>query len=335
MRRLGNVLLTSALTVFLLSACETYQILTFEAHPNSFAKPGKLRLDLLGEQLRQGAAEQDRTTMDEYSRCVPPERLTPEVLPFLAPLAVGAASLAIESTSKAIQTWADARKKEFQTTSSAQANSNELLEKRSDGFYLSFSCIFLNQAVKSAKAGEPESGGFEFAAKVVTTDDRRAFKLIPTYYKLATSTAKTDAQSGKVQIAIKFSFDTVTINHNRELTKVSLGDVTVNIPGAELPKDTSEAKDHSAFSNPPDDAVGERHESAWILAYLSDEELSRCAKDASCKGLGPVTVGVTVTQTGTGSEAFGQLSTDLSSNTKTVDDAIKQVVQSALGGKAK
>ena len=78
-----------------------------------------------------------------------------------------------------------------------------------------------------------------------------------------------------------------------------------------------------------------KHESGLILSHLSEEDLSRCAKNASCKGLGPVTVGVTVTQTGTDSDAFGQLSTDLSSNTKSIDDAIKQTIQNALGGKAK
>jgi hypothetical protein len=143
--------------------------------------------------------------------------------------------------------------------------------------------------------------------------------------KLGKATAKTDSKTGKVDLEVKVQFNVIASGKLSEL-----GTADIRLPSLVLPA-ASEAPKQHALVETPSDPVLVHADSSWIPLVNADTLLKQCTTDSHCSSIEPTTVVATVLETGTGSEAFGQLSADATNSTKTLEGIISQALQGKSG----
>src|SRR5258708_1165143 len=174
-----------------LSACEVVDILTFKAHPNSGVSTSTTTVELLSKQPLPKGQTRDQTADDDYGLCQ--SQSGPNIAPLLLPVISRIPTLFADSGTQAISAWADKKKKEFTTTLSVNANQEALLLKHPDGLHLAFDCVVVRQSSdkhvsRSATVQQPY---LVFAGRLIVSNDKTAFRIVPTYLEFAKATAKT------------------------------------------------------------------------------------------------------------------------------------------------
>ena len=335
MRHRRSLVFVAGLTCLGLGSCELWQVLTFSSHPDSGFKNSVTTVELISLESPGGNPQRAKIQQEFDKYCK--RGVTPEFAPFLVPIATAVATFLIDKGSQAIQDWTQKKKDQFTTTAGVQVTPDAFLVKSGKVLKPAINCFVVKQSVRTDPSNDQSSldEAFVFGALVVLDKKPSAFKLVPTFYQLSKATALTDGDSGKVDVDLKFVFNIVGTGDSAAQKVTGLGTAELTLKGLMLPKAGAKSEPQSAADlgqdgKPVDKRLGDAAASGWLPIAANDTAASKCLSDNSCTEFEPVTINVTMTETGTGSDAFGKLNKDVSDNTKTFETGITSALQNYL-----
>jgi hypothetical protein len=318
----------AAAAVVLLSSvalvgCELYRALSFEG-------------DEVTSYKKADAAATINVSNDAY--CGAEEQKV--IAPALAAAAVG---IALNLAESEIQGYLDRKKQQFTATDNASASGPAEYARTAlggRGLSASFDCVHLIRSItEKGERGDEPVLAFETYVRIETAPGGQAQRLVPRSLTLARAAALTDRQSRKVDTSVEIKIDAIA-GGEKIIEKVAVADQTLKFAGLQTPGGENGKPNPSKTIYDCDAAIQATKDakrcrnlprSSWFPAIpKTAQDMSRCTKDPTCKGITPFTVSALVTETGSGGDDFGTLSKDIDDNKKTLNDAITSTIKDAL-----
>jgi hypothetical protein len=280
----------------LCASCTLYRAATFKSDPRSF-KQDSVETQLI-------------VTTDDNGVCRPDKEAVAAI--------AAAVGVFLNIAESEIQSYLDAKKKEFTATYTAQNNLDPYYSGKPDYNTLGFDCMSL---VRTIKNGDSTTPAFAWLGSLKPNSSGTAWKIHTENVNLYWAAARTSKDSQKVDVSLEIKIKATTLDDKGSTSTTTVADETLKFPGLKI----------SAQGTSPTDVKTMNVESAWFPAIpRSQKEIDRCKVIEKCDGVSSVTVTVQVTETGSGGDSFGNLSKEVSDNAKSFNDAVNQ----ALGGKA-
>jgi len=312
------------LSAQLLTGCALWQTLTFQKHTYSRIAPTDITLSLYNPR-ELTKAEQDYLSPKEvqdtkaiadmcgYSK----DRLHTLAIGAVAGAAIVAGTtLALNIIGDEIGGYIEKQKGEFIKSFYAKTTHESFLKRVGSNYELAFDCLVVKQLTQGKKPG------LDLAVRLYLAKDETSIIFVPTYYAFSRSVAKTDA-TGAVDIDVKVTMTTVSIGEKNERSIQALSDQTISFLGVKLP---SSADDHSEPRPTTDRNLDKKVTGSWFPFPIADPDRKRCSVDAKCDGILPVTVAVTISETGTGAPDFGTANKEIGDSTKILSDGISKII---------
>jgi hypothetical protein len=300
MRGIGDRIIAGVIAASL-SGCAFMRAATFTGDANSY-KNDKAKVELaLGTPSKGRSCADGPPTRGPYKSVVP------------AAIVTAAVAVALNLAESAIDSYVESKKKQFTRSYGAVVDADFYYDKKA-GYNPSFSCIWLARDVDGRPA-------FRFYATLQSSSSDAALRIEPVYVQLLQAAALTDAASRAVDLQIEVKIDAVT-SGEKGIASVNVMDKIIRLPAFKI---GSEKRGDGEAGSAGLEA------SSWSPNIPRSElEERSCDAQSACLGITALSVGVGVTETGSGADAFGTLGKALDDNKKTLNDAIGQAVKDAL-----
>lgn len=318
-----KLLLGAGAAVLLLGGCSAIQVATFKSDGDSYKRKGeKLFIAVAGmptDQLGPSGSFSDWLRIpapagnDIREKCGIPLESTggaaPTTSPLLAGLAVMAAGILIDAGIAKLNEYTERKVKEFKHTYSARVNvGNFYLPKnnKQDQTSPRTRCILFQREVDLSPDEEKKSvrPAFTLVLQFKPLGDR-AYTLTPIYLDLAYAGARTSAD-GAIDIDIAVGIAVVRPGARATLVSELATQQNYSVRKVAIRGNGAERPDYSA-----------KFETGTIIPALD--------------GITAATVVIAVTETGDGSEEFGQLRKDSDAYAKVLKDLGVNQLKSLLG----
>jgi hypothetical protein len=221
-----------------------------------------------------------------------------------------------------------AKQKEFTASYTAQSNVDPYyIQTKKDDKHayttVAFHCLNLTRSIQNKDStGQKTEPAFVWTGRMVPNASGSAWKLKTEAVALRWAAARTSKDSGKVDVSVELKMEVTALNDKGETATTTVADKTLKFPGLKIDA-TADGRVVAKDMNV---------ESSWFPAVpRSQKEIDQCeALGAGCNGVSSITITASVTETGSGGDAFGTLGKEISDNSKSFNDALSQ----ALGGKS-
>jgi hypothetical protein len=305
----------ACLLIIAVAGCEFTQVVFFSG-------------DRATSYKREGATVTVQAFDDESCGSQRPTALAPA-------LAAAAVGVLLNLAESAIDTYLANKKKQFTATYSAVAasdsNSGAFIKQAE---FAPFDCVHIRRTVKENNSDQT---AFEAYFALISDAGGTSQRLVPRSITLARAAALTDSSTKKVDVSVEVKIDVVSVG-GKGATRITIVDQVMDFPtlttpgagadGAPNPPTTVYDCDAAIAGSPCQHFNG----SGWVPAIpkSSTTEINRCKNDPKCKGVTPFYVAVSVTETGSGADAFGTLAADIDGNKNSVNSAITSYIQTLL-----
>lgn len=271
-------------------------------------------------------------------------------------LAAAAAVIALNVTEGEIQGYLDRKQKEFVATYAA-ATSVDAFYRRRANYVAGFNCIRIRRSVEPSNEkldgsllddGRPLA--MELVVRIVPSPNRLALKLRPERVQLIRAAARTDNDGKDIEISARIKIDAIARNEKGVTTAVTVVDKVLTLPDLHTTGDRNRpftvvsTETQACREKSPGDKIGEGadqyecrvlRESSWFEAVpQSALDVNECGpaddRKITCLGVTPATFAVSVTETGSGADTFGDASKVIDDNKSAFNDAIRDAIKDAL-----
>lgn len=208
----------------------------------------------------------------------------------------------------------------------------------------------------------------ELVVRMVPSPNQTAMKLRPERLTLVRAAARTDQESKGIEITVQIKLDAVATNEKGVAAVVTVADKVLGIPdlhttgdrkkaftvlGMQTPGCIKQKPGYKVVTKDGEAECRDLRETSWFEAVpKSDIDIKKCdetpqppgTKDRTmvddgaktknqppaCTGVTPITLALSVTETGSGADTFGAASKIIDDNKGTFNDAIRDAIKEGL-----
>jgi hypothetical protein len=313
--------LTLLLILIPLSGCTFFKTVFFSSSDESFVrKDSEVKLEVF--------AGTDPKKCDDTVK-------PPEAAALAVPLIAAATQIAVNIAASELEAYLAEKQKEFTysfsgtlnrpyyyvRSSKPHTNDKDASIHYKNPFY---NCLKLTRRVPTPTEADKNKTDtvFEWTAGLVPSEAGTALKIKTIDLKVAKGGARTGKEN-KIDLKIVVKIDATTHNEKGEITTTTVADKTLAYPEVVLGDNSTPVKFKDV-------------ESTWFTPIpRSKIEAEKCDEmythdNTTCPGISPISVSLAVTETGSGSAAFGDLAKEVSDNKKTLGDALNKAISDAL-----
>jgi|CXWL01.1.fsa_nt_gi hypothetical protein len=243
-----------------------------------------------------------------------------------AVLAAAAVQIMMNVAASELESYLSEKQKEFSFTYNGNINMPYYYLRSGPNEYnrIIYNCLLLTRYMPNQLEAKEDDGKreavFEWKAGLVPSASGAAIMIKTVDLKLRKAGARTGKDSNKIDLKVEAKIDSTTHNEKGEIVTTTVADKTLSYPGVTI-SDQSNANDRFR-----------KIESTWFPPIpRSPKEAASCdILKERCAGISPVSISVSVTETGSGGASFGDLGKEIADNKKTLGDAINKAITDAL-----